>query len=70
MRIQSAQGDEEEGGKVIEDPRFLAEYQLGHRLYSPIKFRKEISAIWEAIGCTARTGTVPYRIIKDVLVLQ
>jgi hypothetical protein len=58
MRIQSAQSDEEDGGKVIEDPRLLAWYQLGHLLSSPIKFRKEISAIWEAIGCPARTGTV------------
>ncbi len=59
---QSAQGDEEEGGKAIEDPRLLAGYQLAHRLYSPIKFRKEISAIWEAIGCPARTGTVSEKI--------
>jgi hypothetical protein len=62
MRIQSAQSDKEEGGKVIEDPRLLpAGYQLAHRLYSPIKFRKETSAIWEAIGCPAGTGTVPYQ---------
>jgi hypothetical protein len=58
MRIQSAQSDEEEGGKVIEYPRLLAGYQLEHRLYSPIKFQNEISAILEAIGCPARTGTV------------
>jgi hypothetical protein len=58
MRIQSAQSDEEEGGKGIEDPRLLAGFQLAHRLSSLIKFRKEISAILEAIACPARTGTV------------
>jgi hypothetical protein len=58
MRNQSAQSDEEEEGKVIEYPRLLAGFQLGHRLSSPIKFQNEISAILEAIGCPARTGTV------------
>jgi hypothetical protein len=62
MRIQSAQSDEEEGEKVIEDPRLLAGFRLGHRLSSPIKFRKEISAILEAIACPAWTGTVSEKI--------
>jgi hypothetical protein len=61
MRIQSAQSDEEEGGKVIEDPRLLAGFQLARRLSSPIKYRKEISAILEAIGCPSGTGTVLYK---------